>query len=413
VADIFLSYSRVDLPRARQFEQALEQCGWSVFWDRELVPGTGYRDVIERELNEARSVIVLWSRASVDSAWVIDEAEEGNKKGCLISVRLDDVEPPLGFRQLQAATLVSWSGDVADDEFQLLTRRLQALSPQASDPTPSPTPASPPLLPVKPVVAPPVEPLVVRLARRHPSIEPTLLLAVVFLINYAETTVDAVLTPARLGAEAGYPIADAFRWFEGDLSFELHDTISAIAYYGYSASYFVIFPVLCLYAAWVLARRRDPRDFQTVGLAVGIDYLISLPFFVFFPVPERWSSPETEAMLLSDKVSDRLIELVRPMSGVDNCFPSFHVSLTVLVVAACFMFRVPMRICAAALGATIVLSTFVLGVHWVPDMIAGFAVGIVSVLLAWRIVHRGRSPFFVKGPVARMLPEPTGRPASA
>jgi membrane-associated phospholipid phosphatase len=42
----------------------------------------------------------------------------------------------------------------------------------------------------------------------------------------------------------------------------------------------------------------------------------------------------------------------------------------------------------------------VLGVHWVPDMMAGVAVGIASLLLAWRIVQRGRSPF-------------TYRPASA
>jgi membrane-associated phospholipid phosphatase len=47
-----------------------------------------------------------------------------------------------------------------------------------------------------------------------------------------------------------------------------------------------------------------------------------------------------------------------------------------------------------------VLSTFVLGVHWIPDMMAGVAVGIASLLLAWRIVQRGRSPF-------------TCRPASA
>jgi len=117
------------------------------------------------------------------------------------------------------------------------------------------------------------------------------------------------------------------------------------------------------------------------------------PFFLFFPVPERWSSPDTEAMLLSDKVSDRLIELVRPMSGLDNCFPSFHVSLTVLVVAACFMFRVPMRMSAAALGATIVLSTFVLGVHWLPDMLAGLGLGIASMLLAWRMTRAGRLAF--------------------
>jgi membrane-associated phospholipid phosphatase len=208
--------------------------------------------------------------------------------------------------------------------------------------------------------------------------------------------VDAALTPRSLGAEAGYPIADAFRWFEQYLSFELHDTTSAVASYGYSASYFLIFPVLCLYVAWALARTRDPRPYQAVSLAVAIDYAVSFPFFLFFPVPERWSSPVTEAMLLSDKVSDRLIELIRPISGLDNSFPSFHVSMTVLVVASCFMFRVPMRRSVLALGATIVLSTFVLGVHWIPDMLAGLAVGLGSMLLAWRIVRRGRSPFLVK-----------------
>ena len=77
------------------------------------------------------------------------------------------------------------------------------------------------------------------------------------------------------------------------------------------------------------------------------------------------------------------------------------------------MFRVPMRVSALALGATIVLSTFVLGVHWLPDMMAGAAVGIASLLLASRIVHRGRSPFLVKGPVPPLGAEPIARPGSA
>jgi membrane-associated phospholipid phosphatase len=405
MADIFLSYSRADLPRARQFEQALEHQGWTVFWDRELLPGQEFRRAIARELKKARCVIVLWSRTSVESRWVIDEAEEGNQKGCLVSVRIDDVELPLGLRQLHAATLVDWAGDVEHQEFRLLTRRLQALIPPRVAPPPPPSslaPVPPPRereaeRPAPP--PPPPPPSFARFALRHPWLEPTLLLAVVFLINYAQTSMDAMLTPGSLGAEAGYPIADAFRWFERYLSFELHDTASAVASYGYSASYFIIFPVLCLYVAWALARKRDPRPYQAVSLAVAIDYAVSLPFFVLFPVPERWSSPVTEAMLLSDKVSDRLIELIRPISGLDNSFPSFHVSLTVLVVASCFMFRVPLRMSTMALGATIVLSTFVLGVHWIPDMIAGVAVGIGSMLLAWRIVRRGRSPFLVKRPV--------------
>src|SRR4030095_818725 len=129
MSDILLSYARVDSDKARQFEAALERCGWSVFWDRELVPGEGYRRAIEHELKQARCVIVLWSRTSVESEWVIDEAEAGKQNGCLLSVRIDEVEMPLGFRQLQAATLVDWAGSVDDEEFQLLTRRLHGLIP--------------------------------------------------------------------------------------------------------------------------------------------------------------------------------------------------------------------------------------------------------------------------------------------
>ena len=396
MADIFISYSRQDLPRARHIEHALSQCGWSVFWDRDLLPGEGYRRAIARELEEARCVIVLWSSTSIESEWVIDEAESGKQSDCLVSVLIDDVEMPLGFRQGQAARLIDWTGEVEDEQFRLLCRRLRVLispdacSEGAPEALPAPKPAPQPKRFRRRRVA---ESGLTGLMRRYPPAQPTLLLAVVFLINYVQTSVDAALTPGRLGPEAGYPIADAFRWFERYLSFELHDTTGPIAVYGYSASYFVIFPVLCLYVAWALARHRDPGAYQAVSLAVAIDYAISLPFFLFFPVPERWSSPMTEAMLLSDKVSDKLIEYMRPLSGLDNCFPSFHVSLTVLVVGACFLFRVPLRMAALALGGTIVLSTFVLGVHWIPDMIAGFAVGIASLLLARRIVHRGRSPF--------------------
>ena len=208
MADIFLSYSRSDLARARQFEQALEACGWSVFWDRELLPGEGFRHAIENELRQARCVIVLWSKTSIESEWVIDEAESGKQNGRLVSVRIDDVEMPLGFRQLQAATLVDWQGDGEHPEFQLLTRRLRALIPSGADPPPTevrenePRQKEPRENESREHELPP-ESFLARLAVRHPSAEPTMLLAAVFLVNYVQTSVDGAVTPRRLGVEAG------------------------------------------------------------------------------------------------------------------------------------------------------------------------------------------------------------------
>ncbi|MDH3498168.1 MAG: hypothetical protein OER21_15530, partial [Gemmatimonadota bacterium] len=50
--------------------------------------------------------------------------------------------------------------------------------------------------------------------------------------------------------------------------------------------------------------------------------------------------------------------------------------------------RVPFRWVALAGGAAIVASTFVLGVHWVADIVAGVAVGLMSVALALRLERR-------------------------
>ncbi len=45
-----------------------------------------------------------------------------------------------------------------------------------------------------------------------------------------------------------------------------------------------------------------------------------------------------------------------------------------------------LRTAVLALGLTIILSTFVLGIHWLPDMIAGVAVGFLSVAVARAVV---------------------------
>jgi hypothetical protein len=110
MSDIFISYNNQDRPRAQKFAEAFERCGWSVFWDRKIPVGQNWRDVIDKELGKAHCVIVLWSSASVSSPWVIEEAEDGEKRGILVSVRIDKVVPPRGFRYRQTADLIDWTG---------------------------------------------------------------------------------------------------------------------------------------------------------------------------------------------------------------------------------------------------------------------------------------------------------------
>jgi hypothetical protein len=77
VADIFVSYAREDREAIRTLAAHLAQGGWSVWWDRHILAGKDFDDVLQGELDKARAVLVAWSSHSIASRWVKVEAGEG------------------------------------------------------------------------------------------------------------------------------------------------------------------------------------------------------------------------------------------------------------------------------------------------------------------------------------------------
>jgi adenylate cyclase len=111
VAKVFLSYAREDAEAAKQLADCVGRAGHEVWWDRHIQGGSRFTNEIDRALKDADAVVVLWSDASVESAWVQDEAAEGRDSGRLVPVTLGDSRPPLGFRQFHAIGLGKWNGD--------------------------------------------------------------------------------------------------------------------------------------------------------------------------------------------------------------------------------------------------------------------------------------------------------------
>jgi TPR repeat protein len=143
VADIFLSYAREDLAWASRLATALAGCGWSVFWDRRIPIGRSFDQVIEKELDAARCVIVLWSPHAIASHWVRAEAREGARREILHPVWVADVKVPLEFRALQSARLVDWQPGVQHTEFDQLLADITATLRPAQVSTPAPEPVKP------------------------------------------------------------------------------------------------------------------------------------------------------------------------------------------------------------------------------------------------------------------------------
>lgn len=225
----------------------------------------------------------------------------------------------------------------------------------------------------------------------------TVLLILVFFINWLETMIETkVIEATGAGLEWRQRLAYAASKTEGFFSFEQHDLTNMAAVFGYSISYYFGLPLLAIALAVALARRPELSPYRVLVLSIGFAYWISLPFFLLFPLPERWFYPPSEAVLLSDLWTSALIEALRPVSGMDNSFPSFHSSMSVLLIVVAFQFNVRLRYSVMFLGSTIVLATFVLGIHFIPDILAGVILGFLSVFLALRVDQGlGPAPVFL------------------
>jgi TolB-like protein len=147
MADIFISYAREDAAAAGRLAAALQDAGYSSWWDRNLTSGSRYLKETEAELKASKVVLVVWSKASVDSHWVADEAAVGRDENRLAAVTFDASMPPLGFRQFQVTDFSDWNGARDEPPFQSLIGGLSRLATPSGEAMAHPKTSGRPALP--------------------------------------------------------------------------------------------------------------------------------------------------------------------------------------------------------------------------------------------------------------------------
>jgi membrane-associated phospholipid phosphatase len=132
---------------------------------------------------------------------------------------------------------------------------------------------------------------------------------------------------------------------------------------------------------WTVVRSENDREVNRIFYAADLQLLLSLPFFVLFPVRmpiERFYGAETFGWADA---------LWRWFDVPNNCFPSLHVSNSLLLLH--FNWRRPRRLFFAAASLAVIASTVLVKQHYVVDVAGGVLVYLVSRVFLSRLVITG------------------------
>lgn len=125
---VFISYAHEDTFYAKQLADDMQAAGLEVWWDHELLAGQNYSAVIKQQIHEAAAVIVLWSKHSLESDYVLDEAGDAKSLDKLLPVRIDDCDLPYGFGRKHTPDVFK-----SKEEYEKLLNQLQDLLEGAPD----------------------------------------------------------------------------------------------------------------------------------------------------------------------------------------------------------------------------------------------------------------------------------------
>lgn len=164
-----------------------------------------------------------------------------------------------------------------------------------------------------------------------------------------------------------------------------HDAITIVT----SIFYVIIFQSLLLGSIVVYtADGRNTMVYATI-YAVLLNYIVAIPFYLFFPVNEVWSYAPAHVQFLMLDVFPNFETVYRPMSGLNNCFPSLHTSISAtLAILAIRSGNKRWAVFVSVSAAIIIFAIFYLGIHWLTDMTGGLVLAITASTIGYRIAHR-------------------------
>ncbi|QYR23409.1 phosphatase PAP2 family protein [Paenibacillus sp. sptzw28] len=171
--------------------------------------------------------------------------------------------------------------------------------------------------------------------------------------------------------------------FVANLQHTFHnDILTAVL----AVMYVVVFQALLIASVGIYTyQEKSRRMYYAICYAIMVNYLVAIPFYLFFPVNEVWAHDSSVRFLMLDVFPNFETEY-RSLSGINNCFPSLHTSISVtLAVLAIRSGNKRWAWLCSISAVMIIFAIFYLGIHWLIDMGGGLILGVFASTVGMRL----------------------------
>ena len=148
--------------------------------------------------------------------------------------------------------------------------------------------------------------------------------------------------------------------------------------------YIAVYPFILWFSVLYFVLCREIRAIRTLAWGSVLVYLVALPFYLFFPVSNVYTFFGIESTL--EKVFPGVEQFFYSTTTSNNCFPSLHTAMALLVVMAVWQTKnTRFRWFTVVVAVLVLISVVYLAIHWLVDVFAGMilVMGVSFIFHRW------------------------------
>ena len=193
--------------------------------------------------------------------------------------------------------------------------------------------------------------------------------------------IDPVLTEL-----VGVDFAPVVQSVEGDAVFWFSQHWTPVLVYFFVIMYIAIYPFTLWFSPFYFLVADKKESMETLSYGLLLIYIVALPFYLFVPVTNVYKSYGVESAL--ENVIPTVEDFFYSTTTQNNCLPSLHVAITILVAWSVYLTgNKKLTYFAFFCMVSVILSVIYLAIHWITDVVFGAILAVVVILILKRFIR--------------------------